>query len=161
MKYMKHKILAQLVICINLFMISAGCSNVVKEPTGSWKLINSLGSTIEVKELERPYYYGALPIDTSLNSMVSRWASDTNITAEHHCRFDYSIPVKLLKSQMTSIKAAMHEIMHVYSIYGVQVEFNANKTTMIISCGVNNKEEFLKPPSVISDSNHRANGIDP
>lgn len=160
-KYTRSYYIEILILLVVVFI--AGCSTglTAKEPKGSWNSINTLGDKINVKELERPYYYGALPIDTSLNSMLTRWAEDTKLSVELRCRFDFSIPSKLLKSQMTSIRAAMYEISNAYFAHSVTIEFNSDKTAIVASCGPNDKTEFLKPPAIINSSNLKIYDLKP
>jgi hypothetical protein len=153
MSFRNKKILPFSVSSFLLCCLLGACSTGrAPEPSDEWSKVNSFEDEIRPIILRQPYTYSALPIDTSIMSMINRWAKDSNIKAEYRCATDYSIPKRMLTMKVSSLRAAITEVASVYGEQELSVELSTDKGTIIIDCPDGTLVKPISSPMSLRDS---------
>lgn len=91
--------------------------------SGAWVPINQFESEIKTLPKTRPYVYGAIKLDTTLSTMLERWASDSKVAYTNTCDSDYSLPNSIQNLKAPSMDAAIKLVNDLYVKQGVIVSF--------------------------------------
>jgi hypothetical protein len=118
-----HKLLSILILNI---MLMACAAPTAPDFSGKWTAINQFDTEIKVIPKTRPYAYEAIKLDTSLSTMLERWAVDSKVGYIHTCDSDYSLPVSINSLKSATLKEAIKAVNSVYAKQGVAVVFNAD-----------------------------------
>lgn len=94
--------------------------------SGGWVPVNQFDDGIKVIPKVRPYVYEAIKIDTTLSSMLERWAADSKINFKHSCDSDFTLPVTIVNLKASTLAAAMKLINELYILQGVSVTYTAD-----------------------------------
>ncbi|WP_449422203.1 hypothetical protein [Rhodanobacter lindaniclasticus] len=92
-----------------------------KDFKGSWRPVNRFRAAPAEIPLHRHYTYFAAPIDGTLKSMLTRWASDTERRLDYQLNYDVTLYQAVAALRTTDVEAAAGELNAVYAAQGVRV----------------------------------------
>jgi len=92
-----------------------------KDFGGSWRPVNHYRAAPTEIPLHVQYTYFAAPIDETLKSMLSRWASDTDRTLRYELSYDVTLYKPVATVRTTDLGAAAAELNNIYAAQGVRV----------------------------------------
>jgi hypothetical protein len=123
----KFKIAIQLFlsICSCVFLISCAAPT-APNYSGGWIPVNQFDTGIKVIPKVRPYVYEAIKIDTTLSSMLERWAADSKINYKHNCDSDFTLPTTIVSIKASTLATAMKLTNDLYLLQGVSVTYTAD-----------------------------------
>lgn len=97
----------------------------------SWKPLNVYNSNVQEIPLVRPYQFYALPIDTTLKSLLERWASDSNVRLDYRHASDFSLSPEVRNIQESQLNDAVSKLDAVYAVYGVSVQMSGDRQIIV------------------------------
>jgi hypothetical protein len=101
--------------------------------SGKWVAINQFDSDIKVIPKTRPYAYEAIKLDTSLSTMLERWAADSKVGYKNICDSDYSLPKSITSLKTSTLNDALKAVNDVYAKQDVTVSFTT-EGLLSLSC---------------------------
>jgi hypothetical protein len=112
-----------LTILLATILITACSAPMAPEFSGSWAPVNQFDNDIKVIPKTRPYVYGAIKLDTTLSTMLERWAQDSKVAYTHTCDSDYTLPNSITSIKTTTMDEAIKLVNEIYAKQGVTVSF--------------------------------------
>ncbi len=93
----------------------------LKDFSNTWEPANSFSETITPIPLFKKYHYRVLTIDSSLKSLLNRWASDNGSRLTYgHC-YDYTIPSQALSIDALTLEEALVSVNTIYQNSGITI----------------------------------------
>nr|WP_132141314.1 hypothetical protein [Luteibacter rhizovicinus] len=92
-----------------------------KDYGGSWKPVNRFQDTPSEIPLSVAYSFYASPMDGTLKTMLTRWASDSGMTLSYRLQSDFTLYKRASEIHTTDIQDAATELSSIYATQGVSV----------------------------------------
>lgn len=103
-------------LCVVGIFILSGCNSTPKprDFPSSWRPVNQLSEDIQAIPLFKRYIYEVMPIDGTLKSLLTRWASDSKLTLQYsHC-LDFTLPKGTVKIKTADLDKALMDLNELY-----------------------------------------------
>lgn len=106
----------------------AGCGTpAAKNFGGTWKPVNHFRSAPVEIPLNPAYVYYASPLDGTLKTMLTRWASDSGRQLSYQLPFDVTLYQPVSGIRTTDIDAALAQLNSIYALQKVFVTASARR----------------------------------
>ena len=123
--------------CVFLFfvgvcgLLTACGTTPAPDYSGSWKPVNSYSNNVQEYPLVRPYRFYALPIDTTLKSLLERWATDSGTRLDYRHTSDFSLPPEVRNIQQAQLNDAVSMLDALYTKYGVSIQMSGDRQVIV------------------------------
>ncbi len=132
---MKSKVLVKLALVSGAAMLVIACSAPqAPDFEGRWKPLNQFEKKIRVIPKTRPYAYEVIQLDTTLASVLERWALDSKVKFKSSCDSDYSLPTSITQLKAPTLEQGIKQVNDIYLQQGVQVGFNSAEGVLNFDC---------------------------
>ena len=102
-------------------LLTACGTHPAKDYGGSWKPVNRFQDKPSEIPLTSAYTFYASPMDGTLKSMLSRWATDSGMKLSYQLQSDFTLFKPVTQVHTTNISDATHELSTIYAAQGVSV----------------------------------------
>jgi hypothetical protein len=119
----KYTMTKSLITIASSLILMACAAPSAPDYSGGWVPVNQFESEIKTIPKTRPYVYGAIKLDTTLSTMLARWASDSKVAYTNTCDSDYTLPNAIADLKAQTMDAAIKQINDLYLKQGVTVSF--------------------------------------
>jgi hypothetical protein len=106
----------------------AGCgAPAPKDYGGSWAPVNRFPSAPTEIPLSPAYTFYASPMDTTLRTMLNRWASDNGLQLSYQIGSDFTLHQPVARVRSNDIQAAVGELNAIYAPQGIVIEADSKQ----------------------------------
>lgn len=124
-KFWNHTFRGSLIIAI---IALAGCGTPpAKNFGGHWKPVNHFRDQPTEIPLTAAYTFYAAPMDETLKTMLTRWASDSGRELSYQLPFDVTLYTPVSGIRTTDLNAAAQQLTTIYAAQGVYVSATDRK----------------------------------
>jgi hypothetical protein len=105
------------------------CSCATSPPpdfAGRWTPVNHYAAAPDRIPLAQPYVYVPTPLDRTLKTMLSRWATDSNRTLQYRIPSDFAIYGPVADIHTSQLQDALVKLNALYREQGVDVELDGD-----------------------------------
>ena len=114
-----------------LAALLAGCATpTAKDFRGHWQPANRFQVQPVKIPLQPTYVYYAAPIDGTLKTMLTRWASDSGRAIEYGLDYDITLYEPVATIRTTDVQVAVSRLNDIYSAQAVRVVASAQKISV-------------------------------
>nr|WP_255494836.1 toxin co-regulated pilus biosynthesis Q family protein [Luteibacter sp. Sphag1AF] len=111
--------------------MTAACSGPsARDIGGRWRPVNHFDKSIQEIPLSSAYVYYAAPTDSTLKTLLTRWANDTGLPLTYGLPSDFTIPAAASTLRTTDRNDAAVQISGVYAAQYVAVSINHDSITV-------------------------------
>lgn len=115
-------------VSLAVLVTLAGCgAPAPKDYGGSWSPVNRFQSTPTEIPLSPAYTFYASPMDATLRTMLTRWASDNGLQLSYQLGSDFTLHQPVAKVRTNDIQSAMRELSAIYAPQGLSVAANSRQ----------------------------------
>lgn len=86
---------------------------------GSWKPVHRFPDKTSEIPLALPYAYEATPMDGTLKTMLTRWASDNGMKLQYTLRSDFTLPKAATAIHTSELRDAVSQLSAIYAPQGI------------------------------------------
>lgn len=109
-------------ICTFAVLLLAGCATPsAPDYHGKWKPVNRYAATTTPIPLAKAYDFFATPMDSTLKTMLTRWAKDTGIQLSYNLGADYTLIAQAAQINTSNIHLAASQLNEIYAPQGISV----------------------------------------
>jgi hypothetical protein len=112
-----------IIAILTTILLTACSAPMAPEFSGSWAPVNQFDHDIKTIPKTRPYVYGVIKLDTTLSTMLERWAQDSKVAYTNTCDSDYTLPNSITSIKTTTMDEAIKLVNEIYAKQGVTVSF--------------------------------------
>lgn len=100
----------------------AGCgAPAPKDYGGSWVPVNRFQSALTEIPLSPAYTFYASPMDATLRTMLTRWASDNGLKLSYQITSDFTLHQPVASVRTPDIQSAMDQLSAIYAPQGLSI----------------------------------------
>ncbi|MET0717411.1 MAG: TcpQ domain-containing protein [Pseudoxanthomonas sp.] len=124
---MKHKALG---FCWGLLIVLAlnGCATrPAPDFAGRWKAVNRYATSTEEIPLNKSYFFHASPMDGTLRSMLTRWASDSKMKLAYLHTSDFTLYAPVAQIRTNDLQQAVSQLTAAYAAQRVSVQVKGSQ----------------------------------
>jgi len=111
-----------------LAMALAGCAAPPpKDFKGDWRPVNQFQSATSEIPLTPVYTFYASPMDSTLRTMLKRWAADKGLQLDYQLASDYTLSQPVANIRATDIAAAARELSTIYAPQKIAVTIDSKR----------------------------------
>lgn len=135
---MKHRIVPYaLWILVPLALVMAGCATrPAPDFGGRWKAVNRYAEMPDEIPLYTSYRFHASPMDGTLKTMLTRWASDSKMTLSYLHPSDYTLYGPVASIDSNDLQQALAQLNSAYAAQGVLVTASNNQIVVRVATTV-------------------------
>lgn len=117
-----------------LILLAVALSGCATRPApdfgGRWKTVNRYATSAEEIPLYRSYVFHASPMDGTLKSMLTRWATDSKMTLSYLHPSDFTLYGPVAQIQTNDLQTAVSQLTAAYA--GQQVSVTASNNQIVV-----------------------------
>lgn len=123
----RSKCLAAAVSLVVLFALTGCGAPAPKDYGGSWAPVNRFQSTPTEIPLSPAYTFYASPMDATLRTMLTRWASDNGLQVSYQIGSDFTLHQPVARVRTHDIQSAMSELSAIYAPQGLSIAADSRR----------------------------------
>lgn len=149
-KFWNHTLGSSLIIAT---IALAGCGTpAARNFGGSWKPVNHFHTHPTEIPLTATYTFYAAPMDETLKTMLTRWASDSGRELSYQLPFDVTLYTPVSSIRTADLDAASRQLTTIYAEQGVYVAATDRKILVRPATSISGAADGDRAPTPISAS---------
>jgi len=118
---MNRSISVTIAVAMASQLLSACGTPSARDFGGSWKPVHRFPDKTSEIPLALPYTYSATPMDSTLKTMLARWASDNDMKLQYKLRSDFTLPKAASAIHTSELRDAASQLSAIYGPQGIAV----------------------------------------
>jgi Toxin co-regulated pilus biosynthesis protein Q len=113
--------------------LSACATSSAPGVNGRWRPANQYAEVPQEIPLYESYVYYAAPLDSTLKTMLTRWAKDSKMTLSYLHPSDFTLHLQAAQVQTTSLQDAVTRLSNAYAAQRVSITAEQNQIVVRVA----------------------------